>query len=1641
MPEKEDTSKSTANPLNLTTPRRKLKILSSLLDAKECHSTQNQHNYPSRNINKYKVAKPTRQSLLRETVSFRRSDHIRNKSLHEDSTKALDWVGSLINRGKSILTTLEDEDALFERELEEERQRFQLHESLMNKYTESSKSHQRLIDLRKHQYGTDTSFQNNDEIPLDSFISSPLPEADDNTPSNIDSDADEDLKGNQPSINSFSLGSSESDFSGKEENTDNQSDSSIVIISDQEYKEEETPQGISSEDEYDVQEEKKSSMREIERVSEDGDGMQNNYEKDEEELEGSIDFSKYMQPKTGNIDNSVIVEGESSQRQNCEDYSKNGALYSGSVNISVEDESGDEEDQTGSYSTNDEIIHYPNQKELDNKKLINNSQSLANEQEDTDNITEYENPSFENDIFIQSEREQQESDGQSENCDIINFSSDEYSYQNNSGDEYSEKALKDDVEPVIEEGEQHTVDRKDNEVDAHSVGSNLHQQKQIIEISPNNLYDLATRAILQMQQSESSFRSQREEKVSGSDQEHSGRVDVLTTSSEDVEVQPTSQKVTSCYPRNEKVKVDQDGTRPFDDVMYEKTSEKRVNSATEESSSSLSTDKGLNKSSIVTEDSVYYSLDDIDVVPENLIDAPFLEHQAAFGYEVVFTGSVYSSTSSEDNAEVMPQEVDYVSPFINDPFCLSNDDCEENNEILTSTLAALTPAFDDKEAKVRGSGTMQSCSISKSEGTNILPASRKSKQMSDSDEITETANFKEGNTHDEKEKDDEIFSTMAISADKSIDDNMDEKYFSAVNYTNITEDSSFQEVIEPATDVEETSSLYVESANKVENSSGNENGEKNENVNTTQDKFVADPPENYQRSVNGINFSSVELITKDEDLGEELPENNPANHEVHPGMDFEKQHQGRSSQNSLHEENDTNLEDNHEVHDSRHGHDEEYEKVFDEKDLTGPEFGHTENRKDSTTIGTKKGVPGFIKREKEAAYANYEEEVLSKTTNASSSVDIHSNSVLNENFDQEENPKYEEIEEKIIIQNVNTNEAQFSIIETFDEVVTENKTKNLEKSCIEERHHDVLSGTKTTIFGNKHEEKPNMHNIVSQFPPDFEQKYDRTTEHNFGDSTKDNVEIPVSNTESHPDDRLRPESNHTSVFSSPIRVFETVAKGVGKVVDLAESFVKKIDVMDSESDDENEEDLERKVPSNTSDNIESIVINERDSDEDEESTFEEAIPKIPSGDNNSHAIRIDAEKNDNNERESCLGSYSDVSEKELKDKRSLQDSKGSPANGLLLEKHEQNENRNQEGEDEEPIYGEKTSVNTHVSDLNDIKRQKLLKNLSDLQYYSQRLTHGFGRGTTQEESKVINTSAHQDFTFENSDENEYARVIEEDSVSELDISNQFTTYEEHIPKKQDKSIDELHSEPEEGELFVLESKGPTQKETFCKSDVDGEQLGIPSTDLPSDPPSDREGTAGFYANLNSDNAATEMNVRTSPEVYEIFSDTPNEAPIEIGDQSPNSVLGKGNATTMTPVLDGKSEDTVNHDVVNEASDNFINIKVTEAEEPEAQAVDIPIEVDVKEEQEKMSSNSNLDEQKLNTEQSNDVEELGINSAEEINRRGDKVKAKKKSRKRNYNNRRRKRKITEDSPATSNSKRLKKHEAKERGKNTHRSANK
>ncbi|CAI4709372.1 ADM_collapsed_G0043950.mRNA.1.CDS.1 [Saccharomyces cerevisiae] len=100
MSKKKETFTPRANKLKLTTPRRKLKILSSLLDADEDSKMKDQHGYSRVHNDKYRVAKPTQHSTLHESISSRRSSHIHNKSLHEDSARALSWVDSLINRGK-----------------------------------------------------------------------------------------------------------------------------------------------------------------------------------------------------------------------------------------------------------------------------------------------------------------------------------------------------------------------------------------------------------------------------------------------------------------------------------------------------------------------------------------------------------------------------------------------------------------------------------------------------------------------------------------------------------------------------------------------------------------------------------------------------------------------------------------------------------------------------------------------------------------------------------------------------------------------------------------------------------------------------------------------------------------------------------------------------------------------------------------------------------------------------------------------------------------------------------------------------------------------------------------------------------------------------------------------------------------------------------------------------------------------------------------------------------------------------------------------------------------------------------------------------------------------------------------------------
>ena len=351
-------------------------------------------------------------------------------------------------------------------------------------------------------------------------------------------------------------------------------------------------------------------------------------------------------------------------------------------------------------------------------------------------------------------------------------------------------------------------------------------------------------------------------------------------------------------------------------------------------------------------------------------------------------------------------------------------------------------------------------------------------------------------------------------------------------------------------------------------------------------------------------------------------------------------------------------------------------------------------------------------------------------------------------------------------------------------------------------------------------------------------------------------------------------------------------------------------------------------------------------------------------------------------------------------------------------------------EDGEPIYDEEMSINVHTNNLDDFKRRQLLEKLGDLQNYSQSLSEGSGLGTDQEKLKKVNTGDFEDATTVKVIEEEYVGAIEEDSVPELDLSAQSIESEEKLLMKEEKSIDALHSEPEEEEQFDFETQTPLETAASGESDGEEQIYGIiPSTDLPSDPPSDTEETADLYNNSNTESMEVETNSFASPEVYEISSDTPNEVPVEAGDKQLNAMSGKDSSMTTASILGVGSDDSPSHDVVNRTEEKSVDIKINEDGESESRAIDIPVEVYGKEEREEKPSDAKLEKEELKLD---DEEILDMKEAEKINLEESKSKPKKKSRKRNYNSRRRKRKITEDSGPGTRAKRSKGKDARPGG---------
>ncbi|QLL32650.1 hypothetical protein HG536_0D01720 [Torulaspora globosa] len=138
--------------LNLATPRRNWKRFDSVV----------QHRFKGRAVN-------ISRDQARGTVRSRNYNSISRSGTGLDGkdSEALRWIESMIKRGRSILSSLTEEERAFQVEIEEARRRNSVHERLVENILTRGDE-----DTSRNGYGTDTSFKNINNALYNSFVDS-----------------------------------------------------------------------------------------------------------------------------------------------------------------------------------------------------------------------------------------------------------------------------------------------------------------------------------------------------------------------------------------------------------------------------------------------------------------------------------------------------------------------------------------------------------------------------------------------------------------------------------------------------------------------------------------------------------------------------------------------------------------------------------------------------------------------------------------------------------------------------------------------------------------------------------------------------------------------------------------------------------------------------------------------------------------------------------------------------------------------------------------------------------------------------------------------------------------------------------------------------------------------------------------------------------------------------------------------------------------------------------------------------------------------------------------------------------------------------------------------------------------------------
>lgn len=678
-----------AKGLQLGIPRRNLKRFRSPFDGRDATSQPKQ---------RYRVTKSTVKGETTTVSTLISKRHI-TASIHEDSKETLNWVQSLVGRGKSLLNSVKASEVAFEKGLDDERRMEQLKteyiEELLNENTDL-RSVECGIDSPENsgeqddRYGTDTSYKNYEDTINDSFVVSEDEHWHQKSMSEKgeDSDVGEDIfsqsqdeedvvivlsdEDEEPPTAQLSKRESTNDHreSYMQSNTnlphvttaENDEDfSSNVELDMKELKDERRveKETVNSEDEYSDDEDlgtedsdlglEGESLEDEDLEEEEDEHVQNEKHDREETFDNYMQNNSYQQEQANN-EHSLIIDQRKNKNDLEEDFNKEeheGYEYNGPANDigGVETCSVDAAKKEAK-KTKESQQHVP--ANLFEYQLIANNAIVQRQ----DTVLENDVINLASDVEI--------TDNHRENYEQCELSSE--------GTHLTEKEREAQRTASIGLSEKDIFTHENGDETAHEKKSCQKDEKQ--DEQSKILDTISTKEA-----------AEDPKKVSNSEKREDSTIGKLTHVWENKGYAPKALLNKLFKSREKSIQNEFDNTT--------------VSSADDETIFHSFAEETKNIQKFSKEDElVQISIPKMRVGEEITHDKPSL---SVPNYQLVYPGSEYSVASYEDNEQVFQSSTDYVSPFTENPLEFK-ESSEDQRETLRHVLKAVGETLSSKEA-------------------------------------------------------------------------------------------------------------------------------------------------------------------------------------------------------------------------------------------------------------------------------------------------------------------------------------------------------------------------------------------------------------------------------------------------------------------------------------------------------------------------------------------------------------------------------------------------------------------------------------------------------------------------------------------------------------------------------------------------------------------------------------------------------------------------------------------------------------------------------------------------------------------------------------------------------------------------------